>query len=60
MRLGICYMVFDGFEFLPFATKSIRNVVDHISVTYQATSYYGNPAEELLEPTLKKLQSDFF
>lgn len=38
-------MVFDGEELLEFAIKSIRNEIDHISVTYQTTSYFGNPAD---------------
>lgn len=50
-------MVFDGAEFLPFTTKSIRNNIDFISVTYQETSYFGNKADEDLLPTLEKLKS---
>lgn len=38
-------MVFDGEELLEFAVKSIRNVIDYISVTYQDVSYFGNKAD---------------
>lgn len=58
MKLGICYMVFDGHELLEFAIKSIRNQVDHISVTFQTTSYFGNPADENLVPNVKRLKSE--
>lgn len=57
MKLGICYMVFDGEELLEFATKAIRNQIDHISVTYQTTSYHGNPASPELIPTLDRVKS---
>lgn len=57
MKLGICYMVFDGEELLEFAAASIRNNVDFISVTYQTTSYFGNPSDADLLPLLKRLQS---
>lgn len=56
MKLGICYMVFDGVELLEFAIKSIRKNVDFISVTYQTTSYFGNPAEPELIPILENLK----
>lgn len=58
MKLGICYMVFDGEELLPFAVKTIRSAVDHISVTYQTTSYFGNPARPDLLDTLKQCDID--
>lgn len=57
MKLGICYMVFDGEELLEFAAKAIRNKVDHISVTYQTTSYFGNPSDPELPDLLDKLKS---
>lgn len=57
MKLGICYMVFDGEEFLEFATKPIRNEVDHISVTYQNTSYFGNKNDSNLEELLNNLKN---
>ena len=53
-------MTFDGFELLEFAVKSIRGQIDHISVTYQTTSYFGNQAEIELLPTLEKLKSEGF
>ncbi len=57
MRLGICYMVFDGEELLEFAVKSIRSQVAHVSVTYQTTSYYGNPSGPDLAPLMKRLKA---
>lgn len=57
MKLGICYMVFDGEELLEFAAASSRKQIDHISVTYQATSYFGNPAGSDLISTLEKLKA---
>lgn len=56
MKLGICYMVFDGEELLEFAIKAIRKVVDHVSVTYQTLSYFGNPASIDLEEKLNHLK----
>lgn len=57
MKLGICYMVFDGEELLEFAIKSIRKNIDFVSVTYQDTSYFGNKTEGLFEKldSLKKM-----
>lgn len=55
MRLGLCYMVFDGEEFLEPAARSVRSQVDHISVTYQTTSYFGNPSGPDLKKTLDKV-----
>lgn len=57
MKLGVCYMVFDGEELLEFSIKSIRNVVDFISVTYQNISYFGNKSDSLLLETLNYLKS---
>lgn len=51
-------MVFDGEELLEFAIKSIRHVIDYISVTYQAVSYFGNPASKELLPLLQRLQRE--
>jgi len=56
MKLGICYMVFDGEEFLEFTTKNIRNNIDHIAVTYQTTSYFGNPCDPDLPALLDRLK----
>lgn len=54
MKLGICYMVFDGEELLEFAIKPIRKILDHISVTYQTTSYFNNKYNPL--PILENLK----
>lgn len=58
MKLGICYMVFDGEELLEFAASHIRNQIDHISVTYQTTSYFGNPCDPNLPNLINKLKGD--
>lgn len=50
-------MVFDGEELLEFAARSIRNQVDHISVTYQTTSYFGNKADSSLLATLQRAKT---
>lgn len=50
-------MVFDGFELLEAAIKSVRQVTDFISVTYQNTSYFGNPASPDLLTTLENLRN---
>lgn len=57
MKLGICYMVFDGEELLEFAVRAVREQVAHISVTYQTTSYFGNPAGVELVPLLERLKA---
>lgn len=57
MKLGICYMTFDGVELLEFALKNIRNNVDHIAVTYQTKSYFGNIANPEWKLILVNLQS---
>lgn len=57
MKLGICYMVFDGEELLEFAATSIRNQIDHISATYQTTSYFGNPSSPELQVTMERLKT---
>lgn len=56
MKLGISYMVFDGSELLKFAVASIRKHVDFISVVYQTTSYFGNPADPELVPNVQALE----
>lgn len=58
MKLGICYMVFDGEELLKYAIQSIRKQVDFVSVTWQKMSYHGNPNDTDLEPILTELQSE--
>lgn len=57
MKLGITYMIFDGEELLEFAIKSIRSVIDHISVTYQNKSYFGNLNDSNLFDKLTHLKS---
>lgn len=57
MKLGVCYMVFDGEELLEAAIKSIREQVDFVAVTWQKMSYHGNLNDTDLEPLLNKLQS---
>ncbi len=57
MKLGICYMVFDGSELLEFAISSIRKHVDFISATYQTTSYFGNKADDYLVSNMERLVS---
>lgn len=49
-------MVFDGEELLEFAIKSIRNVIDYISVTYQDVSYFGNQTDPNLLSHLENLK----
>jgi len=56
MKLGVCYMTFDGEELLEFAIKSIKNEVDWVSVTYQTTSYFGNKTTTNIE-TVNRLKS---
>ena len=51
-------MLFDGEELLEFALKSIRKNIDHISVTYQTISYFGNPATPELPNLLQRLKND--
>lgn len=51
-------MVFDGEELLEFAIKSIRHVVDYVSVTYQSVSYFGNKVDESLLDLLQRLQQE--
>lgn len=58
MKLGISYQVFDGEELLHPAIESIRDLVHHVCVVYQTTSYFGNPAHAELEPTVKSLLAD--
>lgn len=57
MKLGICYMVFDGVELLEFALKAIRSEIDHISVTYQTVSYFGNQNDVDIVSIIKDLES---
>ena len=58
MKLGVCYMVFDGEELLRAAIKSIRQQVDFVSVTWQKMSYHGNPNDSDLESLLNQLKNE--
>ena len=58
MKLGVCYMLFDGEEFLKAAIQSIRSEVDFVAVTWQKMSYHGNPNNVDLEPLINELQKD--
>lgn len=58
MKLGVCYMVFDGEELLRSAILSIREQVDFVSVTWQKMSYHGNQNDADLEPLLNQLKAD--
>jgi hypothetical protein len=58
MRIGVSYNLFDGEELLESSIKSIRGNVDYISVVYQTTSNFGNPADEGLVPLLEKLKEE--
>lgn len=58
MKLGVCYMVFDGEELLKPAILSIREQVDFVSVTWQKMSYHGNPNDANLEKFLTQLESE--
>lgn len=58
MKLGVCYMVFDGEELLRPAIQSIRSQVDFVAVTWQKVSYHGNPNDTDLEPLLDQLKAE--
>ena len=58
MKLGICYMLFDGEEFLEPVTRSIRNQADFVAVTWQQTSYHGNKNETNLKPLIERLKAE--
>ena len=49
-------MVFDGEEFLEYTTKAVRSCVDHISVTWQNTSYHGNKNDADLASLVDRLK----
>lgn len=58
MKLGVCYMVFDGEELLEYTVKALREEVDWISVTYQTTSYFGNKTNANIKELLDRLESN--
>ena len=41
-KFSVSYNVFDGVELLEDSINHIRSVVDHISIVFQTTSYWGN------------------
>lgn len=57
MRLGIAYIVFEGFELLEPAILSIRSQVDFITAIYQKISYYGQKADPTLIDVLENLKN---
>lgn len=57
MKLGVSYNVFEGEELLEYVLRPIRHLLDHVSVVYQTTSYFGNLAHPDLVPTLQRLQA---
>lgn len=58
MKLGIAYMVFDGFELLEYAIRSGRDELDFVSAVFQEVSFTGQPASSELLPTLRRLEAD--
>lgn len=53
-KFGVSYNVFDGVELLEDSINQIRNVVDHISIIFQTTSYYD---EKLTEKEINIVKS---
>jgi hypothetical protein len=58
LKIGVSYNIFDGEELLEGSIKQIRNLVDYISVVYQTTSNFGNPANPELPTLLERLKTD--
>ena len=58
MTLGASYNLFDGEELLPYSIRTIRKNVHHISVVYQTTSNFGNPANPDLKENLERLKKE--
>lgn len=54
-KYGVSYSVFDGQELLEASIRSIREHVDYVNVVYQTKSWYGDPADDDLLPTLNHL-----
>lgn len=57
-KLGVSYNLFDAEELLESSIKSVRDIVDYVSVVYQTESNFGNPCNEGLVPLLTKLHSE--
>lgn len=51
-------MLFDGEEFLEPVIKSVRNQIDHVTVTWQQTSYHGNKNDTDLKPLIERLKAE--
>ena len=56
-KFGVSYNVFDGVELLEDSINHIRSVVDHISIIFQTTSYYGEKLTEEEINTVKSLKN---
>lgn len=57
-KLGVSYNCFDdSIDLLEGSIKSVRNVVDHVSVIYQDISNMGNPADINIKDVLDDLKS---
>lgn len=56
MRLGVAYNLYDGEELLEASLKSIREVVDFITVIYQDVSNKGEKRADSLLPFLTRLK----
>ena len=57
-KFGVSYNVFDGVELLEDSISQIRNVVDHISVIFQTTSYYGEKLTQKEIDLVKSLKNN--
>lgn len=55
-KLGVSYSVWDGYELLEAAIRSIRQEVDYVNVVYQVYSWYGQRCDDELVPTLESLR----
>ena len=55
MKLSLSINLFDGEELLLAMLRSVRSVVDHISIVYQKTSYFGRPCSVDLVNVLDNL-----
>jgi hypothetical protein len=55
MKLGVSYILFDGVELLESSIRQIREHVDHITVIYQKTSWFGDRVPSNISPELSRL-----
>ena len=55
-KFGVSYNVFDGVELLEDSINQIREVVDHISIVFQTTSYYGEKLTQKEIDVVKSLK----